>query len=233
MRSFIHLFSHALVLRTPQSYCPRTPLKNMIRTPNKLTTKSDSNARRVDKLRRVLRSDSTEGWDKCWEQGLTPWDLGQPTPVLVHLCNTSSLPKGRALVPGCGSGYDVMAVACPERYVVGVDISDNAIQKAKELSSRSPNSDHFTFLKTDFFTWQPAELFDLIFDYTFESSLGLQNSRIAKTRWGAYNTNISAMKKCCILLGLEQYLLWKITWLLHLVGDERSWGDGKGSSASP
>ncbi|CAA2996278.1 probable thiol methyltransferase 2 isoform X1 [Olea europaea subsp. europaea] len=167
MRSFIHLFSHALVLRTPQSYCPRTPLKNMIRTPNKLTTKSDSNARRVDKLRRVLRSDSTEGWDKCWEQGLTPWDLGQPTPVLVHLCNTSSLPKGRALVPGCGSGYDVMAVACPERYVVGVDISDNAIQKAKELSSRSPNSDHFTFLKTDFFTWQPAELFDLIFDYTF------------------------------------------------------------------
>ncbi|XP_022878984.1 probable thiol methyltransferase 2 isoform X4 [Olea europaea var. sylvestris] len=207
MRSFIHLFSHALVLRTPQSYCPRTPLKNMIRTPNKLTTKSDSNARRVDKLRRVLRSDSTEGWDKCWEQGLTPWDLGQPTPVLVHLCNTSSLPKGRALVPGCGSGYDVMAVACPERYVVGVDISDNAIQKAKELSSRSPNSDHFTFLKTDFFTWQPAELFDLIFDYTFESSLGLQNSRIAKTRWGAYNTNISGTREAGEMEKVRQQVL--------------------------
>lgn len=43
------------------------------------------------------------GWEKCWEQGLTPWDLGQPTPALLHLHRTGSLPKGRTLVPGCGS----------------------------------------------------------------------------------------------------------------------------------
>ena len=34
---------------------------------------------------------------------MTPWDLGQPTPILVHLHQTGALPKGRALVPGCGS----------------------------------------------------------------------------------------------------------------------------------
>ena len=33
---------------------------------------------------------------------MTPWDLGQPTPFLVHLHQTGALPKGRASVPGCG-----------------------------------------------------------------------------------------------------------------------------------
>lgn len=36
-------------------------------------------------------------------QGVTPWDLGQPTPVILHLHQTGALPKGRALVPGCGT----------------------------------------------------------------------------------------------------------------------------------
>ncbi|CAA0833330.1 Probable thiol methyltransferase 2 [Striga hermonthica] len=122
---------------------------------------------KVNKFQQLLHSDTNYNWDKCWEEGLTPWDLGSPTPVLVHLHNTGSLPKGRVLVPGCGSGHDVVAIACAERHVVGIDISDNAINKAAELSSRSPNAEHFTFLKTDFFTWCPTELFDLIFDYTF------------------------------------------------------------------
>nr|POE86401.1 putative thiol methyltransferase 2 [Quercus suber] len=88
----------------------------------------------VDKLQQLVHKDSTDGWEKSWEQGVTPWDLGQPTPILLHLHQTGALPKGRALVPGCGSGYDVAAIACPERYVVGLDISDIAIKKAVEIS---------------------------------------------------------------------------------------------------
>lgn len=30
-------------------------------------------------------------------------------------------------------GYDVVAIACTERHVVGMDISDNAIKKAIEV----------------------------------------------------------------------------------------------------
>ncbi|XP_023871976.1 probable thiol methyltransferase 2 isoform X2 [Quercus suber] len=121
----------------------------------------------VDKLQQLVHKDSTDGWEKSWEQGVTPWDLGQPTPILLHLHQTGALPKGRALVPGCGSGYDVAAIACPERYVVGLDISDIAIKKAVELSSSLPNASYLNFLKADFFTWNPSELFDLILDYTF------------------------------------------------------------------
>ncbi|KAK4801853.1 hypothetical protein SAY86_000056 [Trapa natans] len=122
---------------------------------------------RVSKIQQLVRSDSTGGWEKCWEEGVTPWDLGKPTPVLEHLHQIGALPKGRALVPGCGTGYDVTAIACPERFVVGLDISDVAIKKAVEVSYALPNAKYFTFLKEDFFTWQPSELFDLIFDYTF------------------------------------------------------------------
>ncbi|KAI8537159.1 hypothetical protein RHMOL_Rhmol09G0004100 [Rhododendron molle] len=123
------------------------------------------------KMAQVVQSDPSGGWQKCWEQGLTPWDLGKPTPVLVHLHQTGALPKGRTLIPGCGSGYDVVAIACPERYVVGLDKSDKAHKRAKELTSSSPNADCLTFLNEDFFAWKPTELFDLIFDYTYEELL--------------------------------------------------------------
>nr|XP_034899770.1 probable thiol methyltransferase 2 isoform X2 [Populus alba] len=121
----------------------------------------------VHQMQQLVATETSGGWEKCWEQGLTPWDLGHPTPIILHLHQTGALPKGRALVPGCGSGYDVVAMACSERYVVGLDVSHTATEKAIELSSSLPNSSYFTFLKADFFTWHPPELFDLIFDYTF------------------------------------------------------------------
>ncbi|URE42795.1 Thiopurine S-methyltransferase (TPMT) [Musa troglodytarum] len=114
---------------------------------------------KVVMIRGLVNDDATDGWEKCWEEGLTPWDLGQATPAVLQLVKTGSLPRGR--------GYDVVAIAGPERYVVGLDISTSAVEKAKELSSSLPNANQFTFVAADFFAWQPTEKFDLIFDYTF------------------------------------------------------------------
>ena len=36
-----------------------------------------------------------------------------------------------------------------------------------QLSYSLPNASYFNFLKADFFTWNPSELFDLILDYTW------------------------------------------------------------------
>lgn len=67
-------------------------------------------------------------WESLWTDGLTPWDLGQPTPSLVHeLSQHPHRPLGlvpltvaggrgpptvvehlRTLVPGCGAGYDLI-----------------------------------------------------------------------------------------------------------------------------
>ncbi|WOL04461.1 putative thiol methyltransferase 2 isoform X1 [Canna indica] len=130
-------------------------------------TRDPASNPKVVELRKCINKDAKDGWEKCWEEGLTPWDLGQTTPAVSGLVQSGSLPKGRVLIPGCGHGYDVVAMAGPDRYVVGLDISTSATEKAKALSSSLPNANQFTFVAGNFFTWQPTEKFDLIFDYTF------------------------------------------------------------------
>jgi methyl halide transferase len=70
-------------------------------------------------------------WDSLWESGTTPWDLGKATPLLIsevnRYCDDSKLrflehdhcaetarehtKMFRTLVPGCGAGYDLVALA--------------------------------------------------------------------------------------------------------------------------
>ncbi|KAM3280101.1 hypothetical protein ACQJBY_047098 [Aegilops geniculata] len=108
---------------------------------------------------------SSEGWRRCWEQGVTPWDLGQPTPAVVKLVQSGTLPAGNVLVPGCGGGYDAVALSGGGRSVVGLDLCDAVIQRARQRSS------DVAFVCADFFTWAPPEPFHLIFDYTFFCAL--------------------------------------------------------------
>ncbi|XP_010554387.1 PREDICTED: thiocyanate methyltransferase 1-like [Tarenaya hassleriana] len=86
----------------------------------------------VEELRKLVDRHPSGGWEKCWELELTPWDIGGPTPIVVHLLDSASLPNGTALVPGCGAGYDVVAMASPERYVIGLDYSDSATKKKND-----------------------------------------------------------------------------------------------------
>ncbi|XP_048550780.1 probable thiocyanate methyltransferase 2 [Triticum urartu] len=117
-------------------------------------------------------TESSDGWTRCWEEGLTPWDLGEPTPAVVELVKSGTLPGGggttaTVLVPGCGGGYDAVALSGAGRFVVGLDVCDAAIQKARQWSSISPDGNFIAFVNADFFTWEPPEPFHLIFDYTF------------------------------------------------------------------
>ncbi|KAL6638257.1 hypothetical protein ACP70R_025829 [Stipagrostis hirtigluma subsp. patula] len=129
----------------------------------------------VVRLRQLIGDpNSSDGWRRCWEQGVTPWDLGQPTPAVVELVRSGTLPGDGAtvLVPGCGGGYDVVALAGGGRFVIGLDVCEAAIQKAKQWSSAAAAGESsFDFVAADFFTWESPEKFDLIFDYTFFCAL--------------------------------------------------------------
>lgn len=58
-------------------------------------------------------------------------------------------------------GYDAVALSGGGRSVVGLDVCDAVIQRARQRSS------DVAFVCADFFTWSPPEPFHLIFDYTY------------------------------------------------------------------
>ena len=68
-------------------------------------------------------------WDERYRLGDTPWDKGAAHPALAETVRREPL-SGRVLVPGCGLGYDLEAIAgCPNvSEVVGIDISVSAVR---------------------------------------------------------------------------------------------------------
>ncbi|KAF9003216.1 S-adenosyl-L-methionine-dependent methyltransferase [Cyathus striatus] len=125
-------------------------------------------------LRALIRLDDPTSWDDAWKANVIPWDSGDVQPPLKEAISGLSLPAvGRALVPGCGTGYDVLYIASTLGWeTVGFDISETALQAAKtnlESKSNVPNSDKVKFQQGNFFTLSVPEdqKFDLVYDYTF------------------------------------------------------------------
>lgn len=121
-------------------------------------------------------------WVDMWNAGIAPgelFDVASTSPLLLDLIKKDMVPKGRALVPGCGRGYDVTSLATSDRYVLGLDISEVAVAAAKErLQSLSAEEckckENAEFNTTSFFdldTSSEDNKFDFIYDYTFLCAL--------------------------------------------------------------
>ena len=115
-------------------------------------------------------------WNAMWSNGINPgeaFDKGHVSPLLESYIKEFKIPIGRALVPGCGRGYDVTALASPQRTVLGLDISDIAIESAKlrlmSLNDEDCYKDGISFSTASFFDVEG--LFDFIYDYTFLCAL--------------------------------------------------------------
>ena len=71
-------------------------------------------------------------WDQDYSTGDTPWDAGAPSPALLEVIAKGELPTGvNVMVPGCGYGHDVRALAEAGCKVTGLDISETAIAGAR------------------------------------------------------------------------------------------------------
>lgn len=121
-------------------------------------------------------------WEGIWKNGLKPgeaFDAVTPSPLLVKYLTEGSIPEGRALVPGCGRGYDVTALANSSRVVYGLEISETAVDAAKSrLSSLSESEcqykENARFELVNFFDLTPTsdtEKYDFVYDYTFLCAL--------------------------------------------------------------
>ncbi|KAL8950337.1 MAG: hypothetical protein Q9222_003623 [Ikaeria aurantiellina] len=141
----------------------------------------------------VPNSRHLERWASLWAAGdFLPWDRGAPNPAFVDLldqkedrigdCFVTEYSGGKrrkkALVPGCGRGYDVLLLASHGYDAYGLEVNDEAVKKC--LEEQKINGDKYpakdttagvgksTFLKGDFFAseWSHGMAFDLIYDYT-------------------------------------------------------------------
>lgn len=107
-------------------------------------------------------------WEQAWQEQRTGWDAGQSSPILRALVEDDVLPNGRALVPGCGAGYDVLTLAAPERTAIGVDLAPTAAARFRALrDERNIAPEHAQIRVGSFFDLDLGGPFDLIFDYTF------------------------------------------------------------------
>jgi methyl halide transferase len=111
-------------------------------------------------------------WIVMWEQSQTPWNTGEPALALKYLLDQKRIPnEGHFLVPGCGQGYDCLALFNNIRIVYGIDLSplviEQNINRQKELQL---STERLKFIAGDFFELNPpfeTGFFDFLMDYTF------------------------------------------------------------------
>jgi SAM-dependent methyltransferase len=139
-------------------------------------------------------------WASLWDAGdYLPWDKGAPNPALEDTLKDrkdllgdsvfvedqdGGIPRRRkrALVPGCGRGYDVLLLASYGYDAYGLDISDTAVKLCEEYArehrkdypakDESVGAGKVKFIAGDFFReeWEREmegeARFELLYDYT-------------------------------------------------------------------
>lgn len=74
-------------------------------------------------------------WQSHYERNETPWDRGGPSPALLDWLAEHRM-SGRVLVPGCGHGHDLTALAgSGAGEVHGLDIAPGAVALAQERTA--------------------------------------------------------------------------------------------------
>lgn len=106
-------------------------------------------------------------WEACYRTGETPWDKGAAAPPLVDLIESHGpglWGAGPVLVPGCGMGHDVRAIAALGVPVLGLDISETAVERVNGI----PTVGRETYELGDFLSpgWTAGRSFSAIWEHT-------------------------------------------------------------------
>jgi len=75
-------------------------------------------------------------WDEDYKEGVLPWDLGHPEPLLVAEVEAGALPSGRLLEIGCGTGDNARFLAGRGCEVTAIDLSPTAVALAADKGGR-------------------------------------------------------------------------------------------------
>ena len=104
----------------------------------------------------------TSTWNENYAEGFIPWDTGAPDPMLIQAVESGTLPVGRALDVGCGTGTNAIWLAQHRYDVVGIDVAPLAIEQAR---NKLPAGLNCRFSPLDFLVECPdGGPFEFVFD---------------------------------------------------------------------
>lgn len=104
-------------------------------------------------------------WQSRFETGTTPWDRGAVHPRLQAWADAGRLPPGQqVVVPGCGNGWEVAALAARGLQVTGIDYAPAAVEATRKrllaagLQARVEQA--------DVLQWTPPQPVELVYEQT-------------------------------------------------------------------
>ncbi|NOT28158.1 MAG: class I SAM-dependent methyltransferase [Acidobacteria bacterium] len=101
-------------------------------------------------------------WNAHYASGFMPWDSDEPDPALVETMEAGTIPPGRALEVGCGTGTNALWLAARGLDVLGVDLSPLAVDRARAKLGDAASACRFEV--RDFLKDPPQGVFDFVFD---------------------------------------------------------------------
>lgn len=122
-------------------------------------------------------------WEQRFRSGNTPWDRGAPAPQLVAWLASGALAPCRILVPGCGSGHEVAALAAAGFEVTALDYTRAAIERTRaQLLAAGASA---KLVQADVLDWQTERTFDAVYEQTCLCAL-------YPDRWRSYADRLHA-----------------------------------------
>ncbi len=113
----------------------------------------------------TLPGPNPEFWQQRFESGETAWDRGGPSPQLLAWLDSGNLTPCRIVVPGCGSGWEVVELARRGFEVTGIDYTAAAVTRARNAMTLQ-GLDPTKITQADVLQWQPDKPFDAIYEQT-------------------------------------------------------------------
>ncbi len=124
-----------------------------------------------------MNGPTREFWERRFQEGDIPWDRGAANPQLASWLAAGDLRPCRILVPGCGSGYEVAALAQAGFEVTALDYSAEAIARTRRQLAASGGT--AALVEADALSWLPVRPFDVVYEQTCLCAL-------YPDRWRAY-----------------------------------------------
>ncbi len=112
------------------------------------------------------RPEHPDFWCKRFGEGTTPWDAGKVPEAFATFVATHPRPLN-TLIPGCGSAWEARHLAECGWPVTALDFSPKAVACAREVLGQTA----VDLVCADFFSWQPEQPLDLIYERAFLCAL--------------------------------------------------------------